>query len=165
MSRQKRRSSSAASSHDDADGEAELRSIYAALDARVAGLERNCQARTRCCRFQITGEHPLVTRAEARYMLKGVRASGRRAVSIRSDGACPLLKDDGRCSIYAFRPFGCRSHFCAAAGGMVARREIADLIQRLTALDEKEGGDGPRSLPEAVAAGEREATSRRRRDR
>jgi hypothetical protein len=33
-----------------------------------------------------------------------------------------------------------------AAGGTVPRKHVADLIQRLEALDEKLGGDGARPL-------------------
>jgi Fe-S-cluster containining protein len=58
----------------------------------------------------------------------------------------------GRCLIYADRPFGCRTHFCAAAGGPMARREVVDLIHRLEAIDAQLGGDGPRQLSAAVAA-------------
>ncbi len=69
----------------------------------------------------------------------------------RDDGACPLLGRDGRCTIYAHRPFGCRTHFCAAAGGPYPRPHVADLIRRLEALDEQLGGDGPRPIQGAVA--------------
>ena len=51
------------------------------------------------------------------------------------DAARELLAPDGRCLIYAGRPFGCRTHFCAAAGGPYARREVIDLIHRLEDLD------------------------------
>jgi hypothetical protein len=37
--------------------------------------------------------------------------------------------------IYESRPFGCRTHFCAKAGGMYPRKHVADLIQRLEAID------------------------------
>ncbi len=62
-----------------------------------------------------------------------------------------MLGRDGRCSIYEYRPFGCRTHFCSAAGGIYPRKHIADLIQRLEAVDEKLGGDGPRELGAAVS--------------
>ncbi|MBV9128127.1 MAG: YkgJ family cysteine cluster protein [Verrucomicrobia bacterium] len=58
-----------------------------------------------------------------------------------------------RCRIYAARPFGCRTHFCRAAGGPYRRAEVLDLIRRLEAVDARLGGDGvPRPLPIAVAA-------------
>ncbi len=129
-----------------------VEAVYADLERRLAGLARDCRMSTRCCRFQLTGEIPLLTRGEALLAARGVRASGRKTLKPRPDGACPLLGADGRCLIYAQRPFGCRTHFCGAAGGVTPRRLVADLIQRLEALDEKLGGDGSRPLPEAVAA-------------
>ncbi|HST30349.1 MAG TPA: YkgJ family cysteine cluster protein, partial [Chthoniobacterales bacterium] len=55
------------------------------------------------------------------------------------------------CLIYHNRPFGCRTHFCTAAGGPVARREVLDLIRRLEKVDVDLGGHGPRTLQHAVA--------------
>jgi Fe-S-cluster containining protein len=57
----------------------------------------------------------------------------------------------GNCIIYESRPFGCRTHFCAAAGGPYARREVIDLIRRLEAVDESLDGTGPRLLENAIA--------------
>jgi Fe-S-cluster containining protein len=56
----------------------------------------------------------------------------------------------GDCMIYENRPFGCRTHFCAAAGGPYARAEVLDLIRRLEDLDQALGGDGVHRLEEAV---------------
>ena len=56
----------------------------------------------------------------------------------------------GDCIIYESRPFGCRTHFCAAAGGPYARGEVIDLIRRLEDLDEKLAGDGPRKIEVAM---------------
>lgn len=126
----------------------EVRAIYTELEARP--LERQCVSRAQCCHFRLTGKTPMLTLGEALYAAQGVRASGRKQIKPHPDGACPLLGRDGRCTIYAHRPFGCRTHFCQEAGGMFPRRQIADLIQRLEALDEKLGGDGPRVLENAV---------------
>ena len=83
---------------------------------------------------------------------RGVRASGRKDLPKRSDGACPLLHPrTGKCTIYNDRPFGCRTHFCRAAGGPYARGEVVDLIRRLEKVDAMLGGDGARALPGAVA--------------
>ena len=126
----------------------EIRAIYSELDSRP--LARQCQLRTHCCHFRLTGKTPLLTLGEAQYAAYGVRASGRKVVKTHADGACPLLGKDGRCGIYDQRPFGCRTHFCQAAGGMYPRRRVADLIQRLEALDERLGGVGSRPLESAV---------------
>lgn len=84
---------------------------------------------------------------------RAVRAAGRKELPARSDGACPLLHPQTqRCTIYEGRPFGCRTHFCEAAGGMYPRKHVLDLIRRLEAVDARLQGDGPRKLPDAVAA-------------
>ena len=127
----------------------EVRAIYAELDQRP--LERHCQSTAQCCRFRLTGRTPKPTLGEALLAAQGVRASGRKSLKPHLDGACPLLGKDNRCTIYAHRPFGCRTHFCQPAGGMYPRKHIADLIQRLEALDEQLGGDGSRDLEPAVA--------------
>lgn len=126
----------------------EIRAIYAELDSRP--LTRQCQLRVQCCHFRLTGKTPMLTLGEAQYAAHGVRASGRKIIKPHPEGACPLLGKDGRCTIYHQRPFGCRTHFCEAAGGVYPRRHVADLIQRLEALDESLGGHGSRPLESAV---------------
>jgi hypothetical protein len=100
----------------------------------------------------LIGRVPYLTRGEAVVAARAVRASGRRELPERADGACPLLHPGtGRCTIYEGRPLGCRTHFCDAAGGPVARASVIDLIRRLEAIDAALGGDGARSLPGAVS--------------
>ena len=125
-----------------------VREIYAELDRRP--LERDCIRRTTCCHFQVTGRTPQLTQGEALLAAHALRATGRTRLPERDDGACPLLDGEGRCLIYADRPFGCRTHFCAAAGGSHPRRAVSDLIQRLEAVDVRLGGQGPRPLEAAV---------------
>jgi Fe-S-cluster containining protein len=129
---------------------AEVRAVYRELEARP--VERACVRRAECCQFKLTGRTPMLTRGEALLAAKALRASGRKAMPEREDGACPMLKANGGCMIYADRPFGCRTHFCAAAGGPYARAEVLDLIRRLEAVDARLGGDGPRALAGAVRA-------------
>lgn len=92
----------------------------------------------------------MLTRGEALVAAKSVRASGRTKLPERADGACPLLAANGRCLIYEGRPFGCRTHFCQAAGGPYARKDVLDLIRRLEDVDRALGGDGPRAIGAAV---------------
>jgi Fe-S-cluster containining protein len=125
-----------------------VRAIYREVDARP--IERNCTRLTECCQFRLTGRTPMLTRGEALVAAHAVRAAGRKTLPESREGACPLLREDGRCLIYADRPFGCRTHFCAAAGGPYARAEVLDLIRRLEALDTRLGGSGPRALPAAM---------------
>jgi uncharacterized protein len=131
----------------------EIEVIYEELANRP--IERSCVARTHCCRFKLTGEIPYVTRGEALLAARSWRATGRKIVeeSSHSDGRCPFL-DPGnqRCRIYSARPFACRTHFCAAAGGPYRRNEVLDLIRRLEAIDQQLGSrSGPRPLVAAVS--------------
>lgn len=129
---------------------AKVRQVYAELAERP--IERSCMRANECCQFRLTGLTPYLTRGEALVAAKGLRASGRKDLAAAVDGACPLLdRVAGKCLIYADRPFGCRTHFCAAAGGPYARREVADLIQRLETIDAELGGTGASTLPHAVA--------------
>lgn len=128
----------------------EVRAVYAELEKRR--VERDCRLRTECCQFRLTGLTPYLTRGEALVAARGLRASGRRELPKRDDGACPLLHPrTGRCMIYADRPFGCRTHFCDAAGGPYARAGVIDLIRRLENVDALLGGNGARMLAGAVA--------------
>lgn len=127
----------------------EVRKIYGDLASRP--IERNCELRTECCHFKLTGKTPYLTKGEALVAAKALRATGRKSLPRRDDGACPLLDPQtSRCLIYKDRPFGCRTHFCAAAGGPYARRDVIDLIHRLEEIDAQLGGDGPRTLPAAI---------------
>lgn len=127
----------------------EVRSVYRALELRP--VSRSCVRRTECCQFQLTGRVPYLTRGEAELAARAFRRTGRTKLPQRSDGVCPLLDAEGSCLIYDGRPFGCRTHYCAAAGGTYARSEVLDLIRRLEEVDRRLGGDGARPLPGAVA--------------
>lgn len=123
----------------------EVRKIYA--DLAVRPLERSCALRTDCCHFKLTGKTPLLTRGEALVAANALRATGRKTLPARTDGACPLLDPKtSRCLIYDARPFGCRTHFCASAGGPYPRTHVLDLIRRLEEIDQNLGGDGPHYL-------------------
>lgn len=131
------------------DALSEVREVYRDLATRP--VERSCTLRTECCQFRLTGKTPYLTKGEALVAARAVRAAGRKALPERDDGACTLLdRRTGRCMIYASRPLGCRTHFCAGAGGPLARKEVVDLIRRLEAIDSRLGGDGARSLPVAL---------------
>jgi Fe-S-cluster containining protein len=128
----------------------EVRQVYTDLAARP--IDRNCVRLKECCHFKLTGRTPYLTKGEALVAAKAVRATGRTQLPASPAGACPLLEPTtGNCLIYEARPFGCRTHFCAAAGGPYARREVIDLIRRLEAVDETLGGNGPRLLQNAIS--------------
>jgi hypothetical protein len=129
---------------------AEVRAVYAELINRP--VERTCLARTGCCQFQLTGRTPHLTKGEALVAAKGWRATGRKELPEPVDGACPMFQpESGRCLIYADRPFGCRTHFCDAAGGPYPRKLVVDLIRRLEEVDCQLKGDGPRRIQAALA--------------
>ncbi|PZR76326.1 MAG: zinc/iron-chelating domain-containing protein [Chthoniobacterales bacterium] len=128
----------------------EIRAVYHDLAKRP--VERNCLRVKECCHFKLTGRTPYLTKGEALLAAKAIRATGRSRLPENATGACPLLDSPtGNCLIYDSRPFGCRTHFCAAAGGPYARREVIDLIRRLEVVDAQVGGSGPRLLQNAVA--------------
>ena len=131
---------------------AEVRAVYAELDRRP--VERACTRLTECCQFKRTGQTPSVTRGEAMLAIRAFKATGRKEVPPAADGNCPMFEArTGKCLIYADRPFGCRTHFCAAAGGAYSRKEVLDLIRRLEEIDVKLGHrDGPRPFTAALAA-------------
>jgi len=127
-----------------------VRAVYADLSLRP--IERNCVRLKECCHFKLTGRTPYLTKGEALLAAKALRATGRTRLPENTTGACPLLdSSSGNCLIYESRPFGCRTHFCAAAGGPYARREVIDLIRRLEVVDAEVGGSGPRLLQNAIA--------------
>jgi Fe-S-cluster containining protein len=126
-----------------------VREVYADLALRP--IERNCVRVKECCHFKLTRRTPYLTRGEALLAAKALRATGRTQLPENATGACPLLDSaNGNCLIYDSRPLGCRTHFCAAAGGPYARREVIDLIRQLEAIDVELGGSGPRLLQNAI---------------
>ena len=128
----------------------EVRQVYVDLAQRP--FQRNCLRKTECCHFKLTGRTPYLTKGEAVVAAKAFRATGRKSLPETVDGSCPMLQQEtGNCLIYEDRPFGCRTHFCAAAGGPIARREVLDLIRRLEDIDLVLNGNGPRPLQNAVA--------------
>ena len=129
---------------------AEVRKVYVDLAQRP--IERSCVRRTDCCHFKLTGRTPYLTKGEAIVAAKAFRATGRKSLPENGDGSCPMLQlETGNCLIYEDRPFGCRTHFCAAAGGPIARRDVLDLIRRLEDVDLALNGNGPRPRQSAVA--------------
>lgn len=126
-----------------------VRAVYKELTERP--IERNCTLKTECCHFLLTGKTPFLTKGEALVAAKALRATGRKELPKRNDGACKLLHPTtARCLIYHDRPFACRTHFCSAAGGPYERKEVIDLIHRLEEIDRQLNGDGPREIHHAI---------------
>lgn len=156
---------------------AELRALYATVDRALEGW--GCDASTDCCRFGVTGREPYPTAIEIAELERAVRARGglpkRRSLPVvaskrgqrerRGDDAerrCALLGDDGRCLVYASRPFGCRTFFCERARGPVGeladsglpRGAIADVAREIAALSARfaPADPGPRPLSRVSGA-------------
>jgi Fe-S-cluster containining protein len=125
----------------------EVREVYAELAQRP--LDRDCTGLAECCHFKLTGRTPFLTRGEALMAARAVRSIGWKRLPASPSGVCPLL-ENGRCRIYEGRPFGCRTHFCKAAGGPYERGKVRDLIQRLDDIDLALGGSGGVNLPAAL---------------
>jgi Fe-S-cluster containining protein len=147
---------------------AELLAIYRRADALFDGWSCACTAegadgmeRAECCQFAITGREPYTTSVELAEVLHAVRrdnvlADGKRgrragrqpllrrsapmALPLVDTRPCPLLSAEGRCTIYASRPFGCRTFFCRGAEGpagarsKVPRSELQELTRSLSDL-------------------------------
>ena len=139
----------------------ELREIYAETDALHEGI--GCATSTECCRFGITRREPYVTSVELLAVERAVAARGgplsakRRALPLTGDPArervCPFLDVNARCSVYASRPFGCRTFFCERrTADLPDRKAIRVLGDRVRALATRHapGGDAPRPLTRAV---------------
>jgi Fe-S-cluster containining protein len=128
---------------------AALEALYKRVDKQVEGW--SCPASTDCCHFGLTGREPQVWPNEWALLERTLKTNPVRpprrlpiarggGAAGRDDGRCPLLDPTGRCSVYAARPFGCRTFFCARAEGPRARlgrselvamsRELVDLAER-----------------------------------
>ncbi len=137
-----------------------LRSAYAAADRALAGW--TCDASTECCRFDLTGREPYLwpnewALLERAIAARGVR-KGKRSLAVVRDarGTCPLLGDDDRCTVYASRPFGCRTFFCHRAAGPTRRPprdELAAIGRAVASLAQQADPecDGPRALTKLLA--------------
>jgi Fe-S-cluster containining protein len=114
---------------------AELEALYREVDARHAGW--SCDAST--TGIELSAVRRAVARSGRKLALEAPAARGRRrGLPVVDDGErrCPLLGDDGRCSIYASRPFGCRTFFCdrATPGDAVTQRDVNAFVARIRAI-------------------------------
>ena len=128
-----------AASRSRGDDTATLAAVYEGLGALFS--DSSCLRSTRCCRFKQTGRVPYVWPMEARRVLKGIARRGGRLPLGGATGDCPLLLEDGACSIYEDRPFGCRTFFCrdATLPQGPRRREVDALAMQLRGASEALG--------------------------
>jgi Fe-S-cluster containining protein len=147
----------------------DLAALYREVDALFEG--HACDASTDCCRFAITGREPYVTSVELALLERAVAASGRRRerpghkggrggrglplAAADAERRCPLLTPEGRCSVYAARPIGCRTFYCDRATGptRVRHRDVQELVRRVKDLAARHAPDGDRGRPLTRAMG------------
>jgi Fe-S-cluster containining protein len=132
---------------------AELLALYKEVDELLAPF--SCPASGECCHFARTGREPYPHAVELEELTHAAKATSalakkRRLSVVEEDRTCALLGDDGRCRVYASRPFGCRTFFCERVEGphkeprdelQAIGRRIADLSARAFPRD-----PGPRPL-------------------
>jgi Fe-S-cluster containining protein len=108
---------------------AELKAVYRLADA--AYRPYSCPGTAECCQLAATRREPWLWPVEWELLLE---AKGGEVPAPRADGGCPFLEADGqRCSVYASRPFGCRTFFCHRIRGPAREpiEAVALLSQRL----------------------------------
>lgn len=145
---------------------AELLALYLETDQRLAGV--SCDSSTDCCHFGRTGREPYPTAVEVAEIEHAMRAAGGASAfaaarsrlpilpKLPDERKCPLLSAEGKCRVYASRPFGCRTFFCdravSADGKKLPRAEIQALSKRVAALSAKAFArdPGPRTLESAI---------------
>lgn len=124
--------------------------IYRRADAAYAHL--SCPASADCCQLSRRGRQPWLWAPEWLAIREALARAGRPLPPPRADGGCPFLDGTGRrCTIYAARPFGCRTYFCEkASGGRHPVDETGALLRRLEAvsLDLDPGLTSPRPILE-----------------
>ncbi len=135
-----------------------LAALFERIDTALKAV--SCPGSGDCCQLARTGLEPNLFALEVALLEEALRAQGRAWPPARADGGCPLLDAAGRrCSVYADRPFGCRTYFCrrVRSANPYPNAAIEALNAALTRLsDELEEGASPMPML-AVAAARRGA--------
>lgn len=117
---------------------AELRALYAELQADIERAGPVCALSGRCCRFKEYG-HTLFLSAPEFALLQSDAPPRVRPVD---DGArCPWQDDRGHCTAREARPLGCRVYYCDPSYEGRGEALSETYIARLKALADR------RSLP------------------
>lgn len=146
---------------------AELLALYDEVDALLAPYR--CESSHDCCDFGKTGREPYPTPIELEELQRAMRSANVCAVPKKKRltvvGAtarvCPMLSPEGRCRVYAARPFGCRTFFCERVvlagipgedtGGRsdvrLPRKEVQHLARRVAELAARFSPADPRPRP------------------
>jgi Fe-S-cluster containining protein len=111
----------------------EVRTVYRQADAAYAPF--SCPASGECCQLARTGRQPWLWQPEWELL-----SGGRPLPPPREDGGCPYLDAAGRrCTVYADRPFGCRTFFCERIRGPARQpaETVGTLLERLERISER----------------------------
>ena len=132
----------------------ETHAIYRHADAAYAPF--SCPASGECCQLAQTGREPHLWEPEWLVLREQLLRESRPLPALRTDGACPFLDVAGkRCSVYANRPLGCRTYFCARVRGPSREpvERMGELLTRLAKVAQELDPDaaGPRPLTEWVS--------------
>ncbi|MFP2934035.1 YkgJ family cysteine cluster protein [Pyxidicoccus sp. 3LG] len=111
----------------------ETRTVYRQADAAYAPF--SCPASGECCQLARTGRQPWLWQPEWELLSRG-----RPLPPPRKDGGCPYLDAAGlRCTVYADRPFGCRTFFCERIRGPARQpaETVGSLLERLERISQR----------------------------
>lgn len=118
----------------DSQADAEIRALYAELDAEVAQLGPVCQLSGRCCRFKEYGHTLFISAAEAALLLAGAPTPTR---PLDRGVTCPWQDANGHCLARGCRPMGCRVYYCDPSYERYAYDLSERYIARLKAISDK----------------------------
>lgn len=111
-----------------AAAQAETAQLLAKASALYAPF--SCAATAECCQLAARNREPWLWPTEWQALLDRLEDDGRALPAPRADGGCPFLDPEGRrCTVYADRPFGCRTFFCHRRQG--PSREPAERVHAL----------------------------------
>jgi Fe-S-cluster containining protein len=92
-----------------------LRGVYEALAGDPAAGESTCLGGGACCRFDLAGHRLYASTLELAGLWQETMVDPSRAPRRR----CPFQRGP-RCTARAWRPLGCRTHFCGAGAERIA---------------------------------------------
>ncbi len=111
--------------------EAQLRALYAELDAELTEPQKSCKACGRCCDFS-THENVLYASRLERDLLRSAELPREE---VETD-VCPYLAE-GKCTARAVRTLGCRTFFCDEGAGTKGRELYERYRKRLAEISRR----------------------------
>ena len=94
-----------------ADLQADIRRVYADVDAANRSAGAACLGGGVCCRFDVMGHRLYLSTGELAILASTRPVDAARAARLR----CPY-QSGPRCTARQNRPLGCRAHYCRASG-------------------------------------------------